>query len=461
MQASAQRPKETRSSVAVVGGGWSGIAAAVELTRSGHDVTLVEMASQLGGRARRVEVDGLLLDNGQHILIGAYSATLALMHDVGVDIDDALLRMPLQLCDASGEGFAMPPGKPLVALARAVWSQRDWSLADKIALCRTAGRWALRGFECDERSTVATECSGLTPRVRAQLIDPLCVAALNTPAERASAAVFLRVLRDALFAGPGSSDLLLPRRPLSDLLPAPAARWLTLHGAQIEFGQRVESIHASPTGWQLAGRAFDAVVLAASAAESARLAHGINPAWSQQAASLEQEPIVTVYAHSPGTRLPMPMLALPAGADAQSGPAQFAFDLGALSGQEGVLAFVISAARPWTERGVPAIEEAVMAQAQRNLAAVLRSPLRVVRSLTDKRATFACVAELRRPPARIAAGLVAAGDYIAGPYPATLEAAVRSGISAAQALDVRGTLPGGKPRSVSAGSDIAPIGQTH
>jgi NADPH-dependent 2,4-dienoyl-CoA reductase/sulfur reductase-like enzyme len=48
--------------VAVVGGGWAGLAAAMEATLRGHAVTLYEMAPQLGGRARRVDIDGLMLD---------------------------------------------------------------------------------------------------------------------------------------------------------------------------------------------------------------------------------------------------------------------------------------------------------------------------------------------------------------------------------------------------------------
>ena len=81
--------------VAVIGGGWAGLAAAVEATSAGHHVTLFEMAPQLGGRARRVNVDGFELDNGQHILIGAYTETLGLMRRVGVDTAQAFLRTPL------------------------------------------------------------------------------------------------------------------------------------------------------------------------------------------------------------------------------------------------------------------------------------------------------------------------------------------------------------------------------
>ncbi|MCY7314807.1 MAG: FAD-dependent oxidoreductase, partial [Rubrivivax sp.] len=84
--------RHSRRRVAVVGGGWAGLAAAVRASEAGHRVTLIEMAAQLGGRARRVDVQGLALDNGQHILIGAYSRTLALMATVGADSHALLHR---------------------------------------------------------------------------------------------------------------------------------------------------------------------------------------------------------------------------------------------------------------------------------------------------------------------------------------------------------------------------------
>jgi predicted NAD/FAD-binding protein len=83
--------------LAVVGGGWAGLAAAVRATEARHAVTLFEMATHWGGRARGVDVDGLALDNGQHILIGAYRRTLALMRTVGSDVEAGLHRRPLEL----------------------------------------------------------------------------------------------------------------------------------------------------------------------------------------------------------------------------------------------------------------------------------------------------------------------------------------------------------------------------
>ena len=277
-------------------------------------------------------------------------------------------------------------------------------------------------------------CAGLSERVRIQLIEPLCVAALNTPANVASASVFLRVLKDALFSGPGSADLLLPRRSLSELLPAPAQHWLERADTSIRLSQRVDLLQPADGGWLVNGLRFDAVILAVTAVEASRLIGPLRADWSVQAAALRYEPIVTVYARAANARLAQPMLALPASVDGDGNPAQFVFDLGLLNGQAGLLAFVISGARRWVERGIDTTIDETLIQGRRELARSLRGPLVPVRALTEKRATFACTPGLERPPAVIRDGLVAAGDYVDGPYPATLEGAVRSGLFAARSI---------------------------
>src|SRR5687767_2804015 len=81
--------------VAVIGGGYAGMAAAVTLAGQRVPVTLYEAAKTLGGRARRVDHRDTPLDNGLHILIGAYTETLRLMRQVGADPGELLLRLPL------------------------------------------------------------------------------------------------------------------------------------------------------------------------------------------------------------------------------------------------------------------------------------------------------------------------------------------------------------------------------
>jgi squalene-associated FAD-dependent desaturase len=418
-------------SLAVIGAGWAGLAAAVQAVEQGHRVTLYEMASHPGGRARAVMHGDVPLDNGQHILIGAYRETLALMRKIGADPEALLERRPLALVDPKGRGLSMPTGAPVPAFVRAALNLH-WSWRERGALLAAALRWRLAGFNAPSGQTVAMLAHDLPRRVRTELIDPLCVAALNTPAELASAQVFLTVLRDALFGGAGSSDLLLPRATLSALLPEPAARWLAARGARLQWGHRVRQIEP---GWRVDGEAFDAVLLACSATEAARLAAPFAPAWAAQAVAFEYEPIVTVYLQSARSRWSQPMVMLPSDG---TRPAQFAFDLGALDAsgrRDGLFAFVVSGARGWVERGVQVCAEAVIRQANEAFppGTWVAAPT-VTRALTEKRATFFCVPDLQRPPSWLAHGLAVAGDYVQGPYPATLEGAVRSGTASLRAL---------------------------
>jgi squalene-associated FAD-dependent desaturase len=430
--------------VAIVGAGWAGLAAAVRAVQRGHQVSLFEAARTPGGRARAVPLTlpgggALMADNGQHILIGAYTATLALMRAVGVDPAQALRRVPLAVRYPDGSGLSLPCLPPPLSAAAGILTARGWRWAHRLALLRAAAHWRRAGFDCDESLTVANLCAALPAPVTRDFIEPLCVAALNTPAPEASARVFLRVLHDALLGPPGSADLLLPLDDLGALLPEPALRWLQGHGTATHLGQRVTALQWQAPHWYIDGQPFDQIVLALPALAAAQVltaSAALAPppqadalrAWSASTAALRHEAIATVYAlaerRQPAAPWPAPMLALRSDGGAQA-PAQFVFDRGAL-GSAHLLAFVISAARI----DGAALEQAVSRQAQAQLGLTVR-PLRTI---TEKRATFACTPGLRRPPMHIAPGLLACGDYIDGPYPATLEGAVRSGLQAAEAL---------------------------
>jgi squalene-associated FAD-dependent desaturase len=439
--------------IAIIGAGWAGMAAAVEATAAGHRVSVFEASRTLGGRARSVPgqlPDGspVSLDNGQHILIGAYSETLRLMHQVGVSEQSAMLRLPMTLrfADAGGVQFPRWPA-PLDALAGIV-SARGWRPADKWSLLRLAASWQRQNFQCEARLSVTQLCQQLSPRVMTELIEPLCLSALNTAVERASAQVFLRVLQDALLGETGGSNLLLPRVGLSELFPETAARWLSMHGAELQLGQRIDLVSFEGRQWEVANRRFDAVLLATSASESVRLLERSAPGvpagvatsiaeWTQVCQDLSFEAISTVYAWGADAVLARPMLALrSSAADSEPAPAQFVFDRGQLGGPRGLLAFVVSASAQ--EREV--LQAQVLQQAQTQLGLKLQA----VQTITERRATFACTPALLRPAQRIANGLLACGDYVAGPYPATLEGAMRSAVGAARAValevyDARGT----------------------
>ena len=441
--------------VGVVGAGWAGLAAACSLARNGHRLVVWETAPQVGGRARSAlftripahasrpdpaepEVE---LDCGQHVLIGAYTACLELMRTLGVDEDSALMRHPLTLVDAQGSGLRLPSGPPAVAFIRALWSHSGWTAADKWAMLAALLRWRLRGFQAPPHQTVADCCAHLPRRVYAQWAEPLCVAALNTPASQASAAVFLRVLADGLFAGTGGSDLLIPRRPLHELLGGPALATLTAAAADIRLRRRVQAIKpGSRAGaWVVDDTEVDRLVVACTSREAARLLQPWDAQWAEQADRLQHESIATTWVHSEGSTLCAPMVSLhPPHAGLTTGPAQFVFDLGAIGHPwKGGFAFVSSAAALSAEGGVSALESAVMTQAMHTPGLHWHVPPRLVRTVVEKRATFLCEPGMTRPAARAApahGGVVMAGDYIDGPYPSTLEGAVRSGLAAAQAV---------------------------
>lgn len=423
--------------VAIVGAGWAGLAAAVQLTTAGHAVTVYETARTPGGRARALGAtlpDGrpVTVDNGQHILIGAYTETLQLMRQVGIDPDTALLRLPLTLQFPDGAGLRLPRRLPVPLDVLAGILRADWPLGERLGLLRAALAWKLARFECAPALSVAQLCSTLGPKVTGELIEPLCVSALNTPAEQASAQVFLRVLRDALFSVPGGSNLLLPRQDLGQLFPAVASLWLQQRSVAVRAGHRVMDLRTSGPQWQIDGHPYDAVLLASSSVEAARLVEGAASGspraadlhrWAATASALQFEAITTLYAWAPQARLTAPMLALRH--DPQH-PAQFVFDRGQLDGNTGLLAFVVSASRD--EREV--LQARVLQQARTQLGLALEA----VQTVVEKRATFACTPQLQRPATVIAPGLLACGDYIDGPYPATIEGAVRSGLAAARAL---------------------------
>lgn len=437
-----------RVAVAVIGGGWAGLACAVELASAGCTVSLYESAKQLGGRARGVEVHGHALDNGQHLLIGAYRDTLALLQRIGSR--HLLQAAPLVLDTPPALRLALPRLPAPLHLAVGLLGARGPGLKDKIAAARFMQALKARRYRLPRDTTVARllDAHQQHGALRRYLWEPLCLAALNTPAETASAQVFANVLRDSLGGPRQATDMLLPRTDLGRLLPQPAAEYLAQHGGQVQLGCRVRGITAGSEGWQLtlearqqeeanngrssdSGPTFDAVVLATAPQHATALLPEATALAGvrRQITALRYEPIATCYLGYPETvTLPSPMLGL-------AGPVgQWVFDRGPMDGHAGVLACVLSAHGPWEELPGDALGQAL----HREIEKALGHPLpqfQWQQTIREARATFACLPDLERPDnATPLPGLWLAGDYTAGDYPATLEGAVRSGLAAARGI---------------------------
>jgi predicted NAD/FAD-binding protein len=243
--------------------------------------------------------------------------------------------------------------------------------------------------------------------------------------------VLLTVLRDALFGAPGAADLLLPRAPLDALLPTAAQRWLQARGARVELGRRVMRLSAEEAGLLVDGERFDHAIVSTPPGEAARLLGELAPDWSRDAASFNYQPIITAWLRAPAARWSQKMTALRADG---LRPAQFGFDLGALGGPKHTFALVVSGAAAWVEAGTEATRDALLAQWSEAFPQGTHGGVEWITSRTEKRATFACKPMLRRAPAQVHPRITVAGDHVQGPYPATIESAVRSGIAAARAI---------------------------
>ncbi|MGV8892431.1 MAG: hydroxysqualene dehydroxylase HpnE [Burkholderiaceae bacterium] len=445
--AKASAPKN----IAVIGAGWAGCAAAVKLTQLGHCVSLYEAARTLGGRARQVEVDGRIIDNGQHILLGAYRETLQLMRSIGINERDHLLRLPLQMRyppETGGMDFIaakLPaPWHILLALWRATGLVRQ----DKLALTRftSAARWMDWRLDTDCSVAELLQRFGQTPRLCRLMWQPLCIAALNTPPERASAQVFLHVLRDSLGAKRAASDMLIPRCDLSTLLPQHAAAYIVAQGGSVHMGCAINGLRQTAAGWQLVAETanlpagfdaviFDAVIIATPPDRASKLLAGLEADTQDLRKQLDgftYEAITTCYLqYDTDFRLGRPFMAL-LDDPATNSWGQFVFDRGQLQQQDaGLLSVVISLPGAALAAGREVLANQVSWQLARafNIAALSEPKWSTV--ITEKHATFSCRPALHRPdnPTGLP-GLLLAGDYTAGDYPATLESAVRSGLRA-------------------------------
>lgn len=420
--------------IAVVGGGWAGLSAALELARRGVRVTVFEAARTLGGRARRLRLNDLELDNGQHILLGAYAQTLRMMRLAGVDPDATLLRLPLELRMLPGFRLKAPrlPAPLHAAAALGLAAGLSWS--DRLAAVRLVRTLQARDWRLPADAPVAAwlDRNAQPPAVRECLWEPLCIAALNTPMAAASAQVFANVLRDSLGARREASDLLLPRADLGALFPEAAARRVAASGGEVRLGVAVRQVQGTPEGFALDAdppARYAGVIVAVAPQHAAALLEGRPEldATRERIAALRYEPIRTCYLQYDRAALPFPMLGL------RGTTAQWVFDRGTLGGMPNLLAAVVSASGPHDALQQDELAARVDTELRARLPAL--GALRWSRVVAERRATFRCTPGLERPPnATPVANLVLAGDYTASDYPATLESAVRSGVAAATLL---------------------------
>ena len=422
------------------------MAAAVTLAARHIPVTVFESAKQLGGRARGLWHNDTQLDNGQHILLGCYHHTLNLIEQVGGNIDQDFLRLPLQLTLHKRfklKAARLPPPFHLLA---GLLTAHGLSVAQRLRATRFM--LAMRNLNYtlphDITALELLSAQHQDDTLISLLWQPICISALNTPLHKASAQVLLNVLKDSLAGSRSDSDMLLPRKDLSALFPNRAAEFIKSRGGKVITSCTIVGLvpdlnnidlltaQACPELGRRDSYRFSHVICATSPTAAARLLEAIPQFTSiaQQIQAIPQQPIYTVYLQYPeNIHLPHPILGL------DRCVTQWLFDKGHISGQHGLIAAVISA------EGIhQALEQELLAQ---NVAQELRQQLGIMEAplwhkvIAEKRATFSCEVNLPRPAHTTPLPKVLlAGDYIKGDYPATLEGAVMSGILAAQTIAI-------------------------
>ena len=424
---------------AIIGGGYAGMAAAVALAERGIHATVFESAQQLGGRARGVILNDTQLDNGQHLLLGCYRNTLRLIEQVGGNIEQDFMRLPLQL-DLHGEFSLKAPHLPApLHLLVALFNAKVLTWSERLNAARFMFKLRRIKFSLPNDITVIellarhNQDSALVQK----LWEPLCIAALNTPIHKASAQIFLNVLHDALNRSRDYSDMLLPRIDFTALFPQRAVTYIEQHGGKVHIACGVEALRPLDDGIEITSargaERFSHVICAAPPVVAAKLLRPIAALAETvaQIGNLEHQPIYTVYLQYPAhVTLPHPMLGL------HRRYSQWLFDKGRIAGQHGLLAAVISAEGLHQELSQEELAQKVIAELREEFN-ITEQPA-WFKVIAEKRATFCCSPNLKRPPQQTPLSrLLLAGDYTAGDYPATLEGAVISGSKCADLVIMR------------------------
>jgi squalene-associated FAD-dependent desaturase len=405
------------SHVHVIGAGLAGLSAAVTLVEAGRTVTVLEAGPAAGGRCRSYfdRELGLRVDNGNHLLLSGNRATFAYLDTIGardtLDMPAEPLFPFIEL--SSGLRWTLRPN-----LGRIPW----WMLSrkrrapgthvtDHLALLR------LRRLRNDEVIARSLRHDNFYHR----LMEPLAIAALNTPPDEGLVRLLMAVMRETLFRGGRACIPAVPRQGLSETLVDPAVNWLRKHGSDVVLGRRVAGLRA--TGKRITAlettegpMPVEAVVLAAPPAVAADL-------WPGLSCPTDFQAILNIHFRVDAERGPVGFIGL------IGGTAEWVFV------KRGHVSVTISAANRMVEDSAEAIATAVWPDVRAALE--LSGAMPAWRVVKERRATFAATAEqevLRPGPRTDVANLAVAGDWTATGLPATIEGAIRSGRTAAEVL---------------------------
>ena len=423
--------KPARTTVAIVGGGWAGLACALKLAQAGYGPVVLESAPEPGGRARRALIEGHARDNGQHLILAGCQSLKALFEAAGIQLPVVPFRF-----QGGTRKLTVPAQAGRLGLALALCRAHGFNWQERYQILRALMNLQSAHWHVEQTLTVADWLQ--QTRQPASLIHefwaPLALAILNTPLHEAAMCRLAPVLRDTLGQGGSSLCLLQPEGNLSASIVDPIVSAIKKAGGGIRCGVRVTGVEQTATGYQLllhdgSSEAFDQVVLALPtwALSHLSLPPALNAtAWAQAFGS---QPIATIYlGFETSFRMPATLIQLagPTPEDAR----MWAMDR-AHCGEPGVVAISLSAEGFWHLLSGDALTHACLSALQREVDNL--PPCLWQKAITVQRATYAAtptafIAEADLSPLP---GLHLSGDWTHPAYPATLEAAVSSGFAAA------------------------------
>ncbi|MCX4671671.1 hydroxysqualene dehydroxylase HpnE [Streptomyces sp. NBC_01381] len=437
--------EESRGAAVVIGGGLAGITAALSLADAGLRVTLLEGRPRLGGLAFSFKRGDLTVDNGQHVYLRcctAYRWFLDRVEGAALAPLQERLDVPVLDADRNRLGRLRRTALPVpLHLAASLATYPHLSLAERAKVGRAA--LALQGLDPADPQLDGQDFGswlarhGQSARAIEALWDLVGVATLNAVAGDSSLGLAAMVFKTGLLSEPGAADIGWARVPLGDLHDTLARKALDSAGVRTELRTRATSISRTENGgWrvEVPGETLDAdtVVLAVPQAET----HDLLPDGvldePDRLLDIDTAPILNIHVVYDRKVLKRPFFA------AIGSPVQWVFDRTDASGlREGqYLALSQSAAQDEIDAPVAALRERYLPELERLLPAAHGAGVRDFFVTRERTATFAPTPGVGRlrPGARTKApGLYLAGAWTATGWPATMESAVRSGISAARA----------------------------
>jgi zeta-carotene desaturase len=436
--------------VLIIGGGFAGLAAGVALAEAGRRVHLVEQKPYLGGRARsfREPTTGSVVDNGQHLFIGCYHSTLRFLETLGT-LDRLRFQPRLAMSFLDRDGRVSHLGCPALPspwhLLLGVLRSRSFSLKQKLEVLRLGKAFRSGGENfgpaTGESVTAWLARQGQSEGLQRNFWNLLCIAAMNEDPRIASARLFERVLRLALFSSAVDSRLALPRVGLSECYTAAAAGFIETRGGRVQTGCGVKQLLIAEgvcQGVDLGGGEKIEGVPVVSAVP-----------WHQLATLLPGDLLRTTPFFAGALMLrPAPIISINLWFDApitelewvglRGTTVQWLFCKSRILGtNDHAVSLVLSGAREQVNRSKEELLAIALRELGEMLPAVRKAKLLHSLVIKERFATFSPrpEAEPLRPPARTPLrGLFLAGDWTATGLPATIEGAVQSGYTAAREL---------------------------